>query len=125
MTVHLDTSVLIRVLGSTDGIDLLEEAHARGDRLAISALALFEWLRGSHTSEQLIVQQRLFPDAGIVWFGASEARTAALVYRNVPRARPRQADIAIAACAIEYGAALWTLNPKDFEDIPGLTLYRG
>jgi predicted nucleic acid-binding protein len=33
-------------------------------------------------------------------------------------------DIAIAACAIEHRAALWTLNERDFEDIPGLMLYR-
>jgi predicted nucleic acid-binding protein len=30
----------------------------------------------------------------------------------------------IAACAIVRGAALWTLNPRDFDDIPGLKLYR-
>ena len=37
----------------------------------------------------------------------------------------RNTLVAIAACAIEHGAALWTLNPEDFQDIPGLTLYRG
>jgi predicted nucleic acid-binding protein len=31
--------------------------------------------------------------------------------------------LAIAACAIEHGARLWTLNPKDFRDIAGLVLY--
>jgi hypothetical protein len=34
-------------------------------------------------------------------------------------------QLAIAACAPEHGAKLWTLNEKDFEDIPGLGLYRG
>jgi len=29
---------------------------------------------------------------------------------------------AVAACALTNGAALWTLNPKDFSDIPGLRL---
>jgi predicted nucleic acid-binding protein len=29
-------------------------------------------------------------------------------------------DIAIAACAINYNAALWTLNLPDFTGIPGL-----
>jgi predicted nucleic acid-binding protein len=31
-------------------------------------------------------------------------------------------DLAIAACAIVHGAALWTLNPQDFKDVPGLEL---
>jgi predicted nucleic acid-binding protein len=29
----------------------------------------------------------------------------------------------VAACAIEHGASLWTLNLGDFKDIPGLKLY--
>jgi predicted nucleic acid-binding protein len=32
-------------------------------------------------------------------------------------------DIAIAACAIEQRARLWTLNPEEFRDLPGLELY--
>jgi len=31
-------------------------------------------------------------------------------------------DLAIAACALTHEAALWTLNPEDFRDIPGLRL---
>jgi predicted nucleic acid-binding protein len=31
-------------------------------------------------------------------------------------------DLAIAACAIGHGAGLWTLNPDDFRDVPGLVL---
>jgi predicted nucleic acid-binding protein len=41
----------------------------------------------------------------------------------VRRARQRQADLAIAACAIEARAALWTLNPEDFKDVPALVLF--
>ena len=26
----------------------------------------------------------------------------------------------LSACALAQGAALWTLNPSDFQDIPGL-----
>jgi predicted nucleic acid-binding protein len=32
-------------------------------------------------------------------------------------------DLAIAACALAHDAALWTLNPNDFADIPDLSLY--
>jgi predicted nucleic acid-binding protein len=57
--------------------------------------------------------------------GEHEARAAATLYRSATGSHRRQADIAIAACAIEDSAAIWTLNPKDFRDIPGLTLYPG
>ena len=43
--------------------------------------------------------------------------------RRVKRARRRQADLAIAACAIEGSASLWTLNRSDFDDVPELTLF--
>ena len=41
---------------------------------------------------------------------------------QVSRARSREMDLAIAACAITQDAALWTLNEEDFRDIPGLKL---
>ena len=37
-------------------------------------------------------------------------------------ARGREIDLAIAACALDDGAAIWTLNPGDFRDVPGLRL---
>ncbi len=49
---------------------------------------------------------------------------AADLYRMVGRARGRDTDIAIAACALIAKADLWTLNEKDFNDIPGLRLYQ-
>jgi predicted nucleic acid-binding protein len=36
--------------------------------------------------------------------------------------RPRYNDLWIAAQAIEHGHTLLTLNPKDFQDLPGLTV---
>jgi predicted nucleic acid-binding protein len=38
----------------------------------------------------------------------------------VKRPRGREIDLAIAAHAISRDARLWTLNPNDFDDIPGL-----
>ena len=49
---------------------------------------------------------------------------AAAIYRALPSPRGREIDIAIAACAIEHDAALWTRNPADFRDIPALKLYK-
>ncbi len=46
----------------------------------------------------------------------------AKLYRSVSRARGREVDLAIAACAIVNNAFVWTLNSKDFADIPNLRL---
>ena len=45
------------------------------------------------------------------------------LYGVVSRARNRQIDLAIAACALVREARLWTLNRADFHDVPGLQLY--
>ena len=37
--------------------------------------------------------------------------------------RIREFDLARLACAIAIGAELWTLNHREFIDIPGLRLY--
>ena len=55
-------------------------------------------------------------------FGPAEAALAAELYRQVPRPRGRELDLAIAASAILQDAALWTLNPRDFADLPRLRL---
>ena len=100
----------------------LTDFVAAGEELLISSLVLYEWLRGPRTSIELLDRERLFPDAKIVRFGAAEASRAAEIYRRVPRGRSREIDIAIAATAIVHDAPLWTLNPADFEDVPGLKL---
>ena len=41
---------------------------------------------------------------------------------DVTAARSREIDLAIAATAISRDIPLWTLNRRDFEDIPGLRL---
>jgi predicted nucleic acid-binding protein len=122
--VHLDTSVLVTTLADPVNVRRLHTVAERGDRPAISSMVLFEWLRGPRLPAQLHVVDALFPEHSIVTFSPPAARVAAGIYAAVRRPRSREADIVIAACAIEHGAALWTLNPSDFEDIPGLTLYR-
>lgn len=68
-------------------------------------------------------QESLLPSADVRGFGAVEAARAAHLYRALKRPRGRDMDIAIAACALEHGARLWTLDPGDFLDVPGLALY--
>ncbi len=124
MTIHLDTSVLVdAITGTRRSFPLLERTITAGHVIATSALVLYEWRRGPRTSEELEDQEALLPSAEARGFGPAEAVRAAHLYRASRRARGRDMDIAIAACALEHGARLWTLNPDDFRDLSGLTLY--
>ncbi len=123
MTVHLDTSTLVDVLtGPRPLLQALADLTARGDRAVISSLTLYEWLRGPRTQADLVAQEELFSRTEVVPFAVPEAELASRIYSRVKRARNREVDIAIAACAIVHDAALWTLNPGDFRDIPDLRL---
>lgn len=121
----LDTSVLVEALGAGGTLrDELRSAFASGHRLVLPTLVLYEWLRGPRIPEELTAQDRLLPAAEAIPFGPDEAALAAELYRAVPRARGRELDLAIAACTLSWDSALWTLNARDFEDVPGLRLYR-
>jgi predicted nucleic acid-binding protein len=119
--IHLDTSTLIDALtGSRRSGQALRQFLDRGERLGWSCLALYEWRRGRRTESELAHLEALLPDTQAVPFGPREAVVAAELYRVMPRARHREFDLAVAACALVNGAALWTLNARDFSDIPGL-----
>ena len=121
--IHLDTSALVAALtGPRPAAPALRGWIRDGFRLGISALVLYEWRRGPRTKEELIDQETFFPAAHACAFTAREAEIAADIYCRLKRPRSREIDIAIAACAIANGAALWTLNPRDFGDIPGLEI---
>lgn len=122
--IHLDTSVLIDALtGPCRSASALRAAIHDAERIEMSCLVLYEWLRGPRRSEELAAQEALFPRETAAPFGTAEARIAAELYRAVPRPRGREIDLAIAACAIVRGARFWTLNPRDFRDVPRLRLY--
>jgi predicted nucleic acid-binding protein len=121
--IHLDTSVLVDALtGPRRSAPSLRRFIERGERIQISAIVLYEWLRGPRRPEEIEDQETLFPRSGAVGFGAAEAAHAARLYGRVTRPRGREIDLAIAASAIVHHASLWTLNSEDFSDIPGLTL---
>ena len=122
----LDTSVLVEALGAGGKLrGAFRDALAGGERMEVPGLVLYEWLRGPRVPEELHAREMLFPDYGILAFGPAEARVAADLYRTVRSPRGRELDLAIAATALTRAATLWTLNVRDFEDVPGLRLWEG
>jgi len=122
--IHLDTSVLVDALtGPRRSAPALRAVIASAERVTFSSVVLYEWLRGPRHEAELHAQEQLFPRAQVAAFGRDEAVVAAQLYASVRRARGREIDLAIAACAIANAAALWTLNPTDFGDVPGLALH--
>ena len=123
MIVHVDTSALVDALtGPRRSLDTLIALTGEGHRLALSSLVLYKWLRGPRTRADLEAQESIFPSEEAIGFGAAEAAAAARLFKEVARPLGRELDLAIAATAIANGAAVWTLNPGDFRDIPGLRL---
>jgi predicted nucleic acid-binding protein len=123
MMIHVDTSALVDALtGPRRSLDALISLTEQGHRLMLSTIVLYEWLRGPRTPADLQAQEALFPSEAAVPFGIAEAALASRLYRQVPRARGREIDLAVAACALVGGSAVWTLNPGDFRDIPDLRL---
>lgn len=123
MIVHLDTSALVDALtGPRRSLDTLIALTGEGHRIGLSSIVLYEWLRGPRARSEVATQEELFPAEHAAPFGPAEAAIAARLYKSVARPRARTVDLAVAACALAAGAALWTLNPADFDDIPGLEL---
>jgi predicted nucleic acid-binding protein len=123
--IHVDTSVLVDALsGPKRSASLLRGVISGPQPVSISSIVLFEWLRGPRAKEETDAQEALFPNTNAVQFGSAEAEVAAKLYKKVKRARGREGDLAIAACALTHDAFLWTLNPRDFRDVPGLRLLK-
>jgi len=120
----LDTSVLVEGLGAGGSMrPALRDALVARQRILLPTLVLYEWLRGPRVQAELDAQEALFPSAEALPFDLAEARIAADLYRELPPPRGREVDLAIAACALSHDAMLWTLNPNDFRDVPGLRLW--
>lgn len=121
--IHLDTSALVAALGGErSALPRLRRFIEQGDRIGVSSLVLYEWWRGPRTKSELAYQELLLPRDAAFPFSAAEATVAAEISRKLGNPRQRSTDMAIAACAMTNGASLWTLNARDFLDIPGLTL---
>ena len=119
----IDTSALIDSLcGPKRSAPELRRLIESGERIILSSIVLYEWLRGPRLKEELRAQEELFPNDQAAEFGPAEAAIAADLYRRLRSPRGREIDLAIAATAIARESSLWTLNAGDFDDIPGLEL---
>jgi predicted nucleic acid-binding protein len=123
--IHLDTSVLVESLSGSRRLGpAMRQAILDGETFGVSTLVLYEWRRGARRAAELHALDFLVPRDRVIAFGAVESARAADLYRTLARPRGREIDVAIAACAIVHGAALWTLNVTDFRDIVDLDLYQ-
>ena len=120
----LDTSVLVGAVTSPQAsLPSLSRAIDRSERILMPALVLYEWLRGPRDRAEIALQEEILPAADALPFGAEEASVAGHLYRSVARPRGREIDLAIASHAIVRGAEVWTLNRRDYSDVPGVLLY--
>ena len=120
----LDTSLLVDAFTADQrAAPDVRRAIENGQRLVFPALVLYEWLRGPRIAPEIALQEQMFPAELALPFQPEDAALSARLYRSVRRARGREIDLAIAACAINRNALLWSSNRADFSDIPGLTLY--
>ncbi len=72
--IHLDTSALVNAFtGPKRSARRLRAAIERGERVSLSTMMLYEWLRGPRLEEQLAIQQALFLRESAVVFGPEEA----------------------------------------------------
>ena len=85
----LDTSVLIDGLtGPKRSGPQLFRVLERGERMTLSTLVIYEWLRGPRTPNELATQEELFPMQSAIPFETGDAQLAAKLYREVTRPRP-------------------------------------
>jgi predicted nucleic acid-binding protein len=122
--IHLDTSVLVDALtGPKRSAGSLRQLLEGPEPVGISSIVLFEWLRGPRLPKEIEAQGALFPTANAHPFGFQEAQIASRLYKTVKNPRGREADLTVAACALANSASLWTLNARDFKDVPALKLW--
>ena len=121
----IDTSALIDSFsGSRRSLPTLIGFMESGERVALTSVVLYEWLRGPRVRNELIDQEDVFPSQSAIPFDSVDATRAAQLYKQARSARGREIDLAIAAMALNRDAAVWTLNAADFRDLPNLRLIR-
>ena len=115
--IHLDTNFLIHALrAGSPHSDALERLLMGGESVGLSAIAWSEFCCGSPSvpvTEEVREQVTILVGQP-VRFGAEDAVLAAELFNTGGRRKGSLPDAMIAAVAIGAGAALATVNSKDF-----------
>lgn len=121
----LDTSVTVALTDVNSDVAARVAALDQVPTLSVLTLVELEGGIAAATTERA-KRETLFEQlASTLPVHAFEEKHAAIygrIVRVLGFSRPRIIDRMIAAQALDAGAILVTLNPKDFRDIPGLTI---
>ena len=113
MTIHLDTSFLIRALISDSPENhKLRELIRVGATMVVSAVAWAEFLCGPLTDGELEIAARIMGPPQD--FTPEHATIAARLFNASGRRRGTMLDCMIAAAAVGTGSSLATANAADF-----------
>jgi predicted nucleic acid-binding protein len=111
--IHLDTNFLIRgLVEGTREARQVDRWCARGEPIAVCALAWAEFLCGSVGAPERAIALEFLGEIRAV--GVADAGRAAELFHSGGRRTRSLPDCVIAACAIESRAALATANIEDF-----------
>jgi len=121
----LDTSVAIALRDSEPG--LLERRKGSSAVASISVVTAVELEGGIWRSQSGVAERRAALDAiyevfELLAFTDREAAAYGQIVEQLGFSRSKVIDRMIAATAIVVGRTLATLNPRDFQGIPGLTV---
>ncbi len=130
MTFLLDTNAVIALLNNRPiGVrNRLRDAVARGDRIAVSSVVLYElWYGVARSSRRRENTERLrvflAGDIHVLPFGENESEAAGELRATLEAAGTPIApyDVLIAAQALNCGATVITANVSEFGRVPGLS----
>ena len=127
MAYLLETDQVIDLLeGVPEAVSLAEQLRATGT--SMSLISYMEAYAGALRRGKVQALDELTLEVPVLPFSAETARRCAELRNALARAgkrvRPRSLDLMTAATALEHRLTLVTRNTSDFDDIPGLDLYR-
>ncbi len=122
--------IIDNLLNVQEAVDLLDKLS--GDGFAVSIITYMEvyegTLRAQATEELSVAFKTFFTSASILPLSPAVARRCALLRQELrrqgKRVNSRALDLVIAATALEHNLEFVSNNTADYDDIPGLTLYR-
>ncbi len=110
--IHLDANFLVGVIQSEQPLKQVQEWSESGQYINMSSIAWAEFLSGPVTEAETMEARSLIDS--IDAFGERDAYVAADLFNQTGRRSRSLPDCMIAAVSIRCGAALATINSRDF-----------